>query len=145
MQGQLNDLKVRVETPPDQAAIASLSRITGACGDITSERDKSYSTIWVASSQEQIVGYLVFWEVADELQLIDLATDVGWRRRGVAHSLVRRLIRHAQDCNASQIILEVRKRNSAAIALYERCGFKVSRQRANYYSDDDALEMSFEP
>ena len=39
---------------------------------------------------------------------------------------------------AACCFLEVRSRNSAAIALYEKAGYEYISTRRNYYPDDDA-------
>jgi ribosomal-protein-alanine N-acetyltransferase len=45
--------------------------------------------------------------------------------------------------NDDQVTLEVRRSNAAALALYERFGFKAAGERRRYYQDngEDAIIM----
>lgn len=47
-----------------------------------------------------------------------------WCGRGVASELLRRCVSHARDMRMQEIALHVDRHNAAAIALYERIGFK---------------------
>ena len=81
------------------------------------------------------------------LQLLDL---VG-RHRGVnvQQPLGRRLLDHlastAREAGATQLFLEVRPSNAAALALYARAGFETIGRRKGYYpaagGREDALVM----
>ncbi len=65
------------------------------------------------------------------------------RRHGLGRRLLRIWVEWVHDQGASQIFLEVRSRNSAALQLYGEMGFvSVGRRRA-YYADpvDDATVM----
>ena len=81
--------------------------------------------------------------MADEFELLDLATDPGQRRRGVASSLITELIHTARARAGSAVFLEVRSSNQAARSLYEKHGFRVVHERKNYYRDpvENALCM----
>jgi ribosomal-protein-alanine N-acetyltransferase len=90
-----------------------------------------------------LVGYTLFWHVADEIHLLNIAVAPPERRRGVGRSLMEDLLSYAGRENVACILLEVRRANRAAIALYESFGFVHDRVRARYYADgEDALEMS---
>ncbi|KAK9841808.1 hypothetical protein WJX81_004521 [Elliptochloris bilobata] len=82
-------------------------------------------------------------EVADELQVLELAVLPEFRRRGVGTELVRELVRGS--CRAGgTVLLEVRAGNAAAVALYQqRLGFATVGRRRGYYADgEDALLMA---
>jgi ribosomal-protein-alanine N-acetyltransferase len=93
-----------------------------------------------------VVGYSLFWHVADEVHLLNVAVAPPERRRGVGRALMDDLFAYARQHSVSQILLEVRASNAAAIALYESLGFERLRIRAKYYADgEDAVEMLRKP
>lgn len=71
-----------------------------------------------------------------------IAVDPGFRGRGLARDLLGRLLCVAQDKGCTEILLEVRADNAAAIALYASERFEViSRRKAYYGPGEDALIM----
>lgn len=95
----------------------------------------------------EVVGYVCFWLVFEELRLMNLAVAPAARRRGVARALVRRALAQGLAGGATRAVLEVRASNVAARRLYEAEGFTTYAVRAKYYRDpiEDALLMSLEP
>lgn len=91
-------------------------------------------------------GVIVFWHVADELQLLNIAVRPERRRRGVGRALMQHLLERAMALGAQRITLEVRRSNKAAQSLYRALGFGVSGFRRGYYAadGDDAVLMSWE-
>jgi ribosomal-protein-alanine N-acetyltransferase len=65
----------------------------------------------------------------DEAELLNLAVDPDWRRRGVAKSLLAALEARAHG----EIFLEVAEPNVAAIALYAAAGWEPIGIRKGYY------------
>ena len=90
-----------------------------------------------------LVGYLCFWLVFEELRLMDLAVDPAARRRGLARTLVSYALRFGQDRGAVRAVLEVRASNQPAHSLYEQFAFRKLALRENYYSHptEDAILM----
>jgi ribosomal-protein-alanine N-acetyltransferase len=88
-------------------------------------------------------AFLLAWSVADELHLLEVASHPDQRRRGFARALLAALMEYARANQKRLVLLEVRRSNLAAIALYESCGFAATGVRRGYYSDtgEDALEM----
>ncbi len=138
----------RVETLPSSHAtsVLELSRLTQATNlDVLAEARKPHCRIWIATSCEggPPEAYVLCWWVADELQVVDLATAPHARRRGLARALLGELIAFAKDSGIQALWLEVRSDNAPAIALYEACNFEHIRIRPRYYADGvDALEMA---
>nr|MBI3614596.1 ribosomal protein S18-alanine N-acetyltransferase [Nitrospirota bacterium] len=95
----------------------------------------------------EIVGYLCFWIVFEELRLMNLAVEAGSRRRGIAKALVLHALSLARDRGAERAVLEVRASNEAARRLYEGLGFRETAVRPRYYTDpiEDAVLMQREP
>ena len=97
----------------------------------------------VVEYEDRIIGYVVPWFVADELQIANLAIHEDFRRRGLARQLITHLCEMARqkDCNVAH--LEVRHSNLAARKLYEALGFNTTGERRDYYGPrEDALLMS---
>jgi ribosomal-protein-alanine N-acetyltransferase len=96
-------------------------------------------------SDDGLAGYLVCSRYADVWHLMNIAVAPDHRRRGIATLLMERMFEEAGQ-NA-RFTLEVRASNGAAIAMYERFGFRPSGHRRRYYHDngEDALVMWLEP
>jgi len=112
-------------------------------------RNAPVSLMLVARSPQEpraIEGYIVCWIVADELHILDLATEPARRRNGIARYLVLAAIRHGEERNVGRAFLEVRASNEAALKLYEGLGFIRSLVRKGYYDlpVEDAVVMSLE-
>ena len=91
----------------------------------------------------QLAGYIVARIGADELHINNVAVREGYRRRGIGRSLLDHILAEGKRADVARAFLELRAGNSAALALYESCGFKITARRARYYSDpvEDALVM----
>jgi ribosomal-protein-alanine N-acetyltransferase len=91
----------------------------------------------------QLVAYCACWMVFDELHINSLAVEFAWRRRGLARQLLVDVFREAVRDGARSATLEVRRSNDAAIALYDRLGFRVEGVRRDYYQEprEDALVL----
>ena len=89
----------------------------------------------------EILGYIGMDSVADEGQILTLATKEGARRRGVASHLLSEGERRLRSLGVKNVFLEVRVSNTAARKLYEKSGFTVVGKRKNYYvlPKEDAL------
>jgi ribosomal-protein-alanine N-acetyltransferase len=90
-----------------------------------------------------IGGYIIFWIVADEAHLHNLAVRKEFRGQGLARQLLEIMKIISGQIGIKTQTLEVRESNKEAIKLYERCGFVVKGRRPLYYTDtkEDALIM----
>jgi len=80
------------------------------------------------------------------LHINNVAVREQYRRRGYGAMLLGRVLDEARRKRATAAFLEVRDGNSAAQALYQKCGFRPIAKRANYYSDpiEDAVVMTLD-
>ena len=103
----------------------------------------AYATGAMVDARGEILGYVVYCEVADELQILNIAVDPSARKRGVGARMLETLHRQAIANGRTQSYLEVRETNAPAIALYEKFGYKAFMRRPKYYPDtqEDALLM----
>ena len=77
-------------------------------------------------------GFAMVRSVADEAELLLLAVDPAFRRRGVATALLRAVIADAAAAGVADLHLEVRAGNEA-VTLYMAQGFTKVGERRGYY------------
>lgn len=88
---------------------------------------------WLLYLDQVLVGHAVYSQVLDEAELLDIAVDADYQRRGLGEQCMKFLMTEAQRRGAKQMFLEVRASNHAAQALYARSGFKQVGLRRDYY------------
>ncbi len=103
------------------------------------EIDSPLSVLTVECRGGKAVGFALGRVVADEGELYQIGVLPECRRQGLAQKLLTDLLAAMRERGAAKCFLEVRSRNSAAIALYEKAGFERISVRKGYYDDDDAL------
>ena len=110
------------------------------------ELEKPYSEVLVMTDDEtdaHIAGYIVFWLMFDECQILNVAVDLPYRGLGLAKRMLRQVVTLADKKGVHRIILDVRKSNGAAVQLYQSLGFVISRvQKAFYSNGEDAYGMT---
>ncbi|HEX4448150.1 MAG TPA: GNAT family N-acetyltransferase [Polyangiaceae bacterium] len=153
-------MAVRIESmsEDDIVAVASIDGPTRMSEDqLLQELTRPWARLWlaretlaretlagetVAGDERGVAAYVVAWQVADELHVLNVATRPDRRRRGLARALVDHAVDYARSQRDRQVLLEVRRSNLSAIALYRAVGFFAMGVRARYYPDDeDAIEM----
>jgi ribosomal-protein-alanine N-acetyltransferase len=109
--------------------------------DLSSYSKKGFSL--VAKADGKVVGYILSETVADECQIMKVATHADFRRKGIAKRLIEELSNICKGCGAKKVFLEVRASNTAATELYGKTGFTKIYIRKGYYSDpvEDAIVM----
>lgn len=109
---------------------------------LAAELGHAWSTVLVADAGA-CLGFAVYWVIQDEVHLLDVAVDPDHQRRGVASALLAGLLADAANKGASRVLLEVRRSNAGARALYRAHGFEVTGVRKRYYVPDreDAVLM----
>ncbi|MEG1518162.1 MAG: GNAT family N-acetyltransferase, partial [Raoultibacter sp.] len=80
-------------------------------------------------------GYVGGWVVDGRVQILKVAADPAYRRRGIARELLARLAADARDLGARDVTLEVRASNEGAQAFYRDLGFEEIGTRPHYYAD----------
>lgn len=110
------------------------------------ELGRSWARMWVAREHREegaeLVGFLSAWHVADELHVLNVTTRADRRRRGIGRALLETAVAYGCEKRVKHVLLEARRSNHGAIALYRGIGFFATGVRARYYPDDeDAVEM----
>jgi ribosomal-protein-alanine N-acetyltransferase len=94
--------------------------------------------------QEPVIGFVGVWLMVDETHIVTIAVREGYRRRGIGELLLIAAIDLALLNKRGTVSLECRVSNDAAVALYEKYGFRRLGIRPSYYSDtrEDAAIMT---
>lgn len=131
-------------------AVASLEKLCFSApwseSSVRSELTNPLSLWLVAVEGNRVAGYVGSQSVMGEADMMNIAVEPSFRRRGVAESLVVELILRLSGNGVHALALEVRASNEGAIALYEKLGFAQVGRRPNYYSNpkEDALILKKE-
>lgn len=163
-------LLVRPATPADAEALAVLGRAVGSEAEgwlitdrnwrspsderryLKSLRRYPHAAVFVAEAAEGIVGRLSIardshpasYHVAD----LGLMVAAGRRRQGVGTALMAEATKWALGAGVRKLELHVFPHNEAAIALYERFGFRREGYRRGHYRRGpeylDAILMAYE-
>jgi ribosomal-protein-alanine N-acetyltransferase len=143
--GMRAEVRIDEMTESDLRVVAAIDS-SARMGELQlrDELARSWSHVWVAreAGVDGIVGFLVAWHVTDELHVLNVSTRADRRRRGIARALMDTAVAYGREKRLKHVLLEVRRSNSGAIALYRGLGFFAIGVRARYYPDDeDAVEM----
>lgn len=96
----------------------------------------------VMKMNDEVLGFLSYRVVFNEIEIMNLVTRVDERNKGIASSLISHLIR---TYKAEKINLEVNAKNRIGINLYKKFGFKQVGLRKGYYGNNqDAILMTIE-
>jgi ribosomal-protein-alanine N-acetyltransferase len=145
----------RIILPMLRSDLEVVERISAACFPVpwtrvefASELKRPYALLRVLrpAAGEPVCAFANYWHVADELQVMNVATDPAAQRRGHGRALLQDMIQTGQARKVQWVSLEVRFGNLAARALYASFGFVEQGIRQRYYSDngEDAVVMHLE-
>ena len=104
--------------------------------------DERY-TFFFENIDGEIAAFAVSLDMYDIDEIIKIAVDKKYRRRGLASLLMDKIIENARQRKKSAVWLEVRKSNIEAISLYNKKKFEIVSIRKKYYQDsgENALVM----
>lgn len=85
----------------------------------------------------RLVGFAALSKVLDEATLLNLVVEVADQHRGFGAALLDAAAETLAADGLRRLLLEVRASNSAARALYARCGFREDGRRRGYYPARD--------
>jgi ribosomal-protein-alanine N-acetyltransferase len=132
--------------------VAELARIEKAihvapwsADQFRSEIEKPYCRVLLLTDDEtdaEIAGYVVFWLMFDEAQILNIGVDLPHRGMGFAKKMIRQVVAEALKKEIRKILLDVRKTNTAAISLYQAMRFTIRQVRKGFYSNgEDAYTL----
>ncbi len=96
--------------------------------------------------EDRMTGFLVARLLPPQAELEIIAVDARVQRRGLARKLFDELVYKLGLAGVTEVVLEVRESNQAALALYRVLGFVETGRRPRYYADpeEDAVLMRLE-
>ena len=112
--------------------LASIDQIQAASPEASQWDVSEYLTydLTVAVCDGRVAGFAVARRLAEEeSELLNLAVDPAFRRRGIA----RRLVAELTSGHPGTLWLEVCESNIAAQKLYKSLGFREAGRRSGYY------------
>ncbi len=105
--------------------------------------DDKYTKILVYEIDSEIVGFLMYIELENTIDIVDIIVKEAYRNKKIASCLLDNLITELKE-EIKWITLEVRKSNTPAIKLYQKFDFSIINTRKNYYENEDAYLMGRE-
>jgi len=111
------------------------------------ELKNSFSHFYVATggTGRELVGYMLFWRLGEELELHKIAVGSAWQRQGHGERLLEYFMQAGRSWGSERAVLEVRESNIGAIRLYEKFAFHLVGRRNDYYTQpqEDAMVFAF--
>jgi [ribosomal protein S18]-alanine N-acetyltransferase len=139
-----DDLAV-VESLDAHAFGPTLPGAADRMAQLREELARPWALLRVARTREDpstVVGFVLAWRVVDELHILNVAVAPDRRRQGIGATLLRLVLDEARSSGAARCLLEVRRSNTSALALYASLGFSPFNERRAYYPDgEDAIEL----
>ena len=140
-------MEIRRALPKDASAIAKAERqiFSDPWGErsITDAISTEGSMCYVAERDGRLAAYVLGRIIAPEGEIYRIATLPEYRERGIAYRLLSYAYKTELGHGLETLFLEVRSKNTAALALYRAFGFIAMGTRKKYYKDpeDDAVIM----
>lgn len=88
----------------------------------------------------EAAGFFLSRHGFEEEELLLIAVDPRFRRRGVGRALLEQFARQARDRGAKRLLLEMRRGNPAEL-LYRDFGFTPIGERLDYYRSADGTRI----
>jgi len=114
---------------------------------------RRFPETFIVAEENGVVGYImcrietglsssIFRGLIKKGHIVSVAVMPEYRRKGIGEALVAKAMENMRLYKAKHCFLEVRVANTAAVDLYKKLGFEVSRTVRGYYADgEDAYVM----
>lgn len=139
--------RIRVAEPDDAARLEVLERRCfsdpWSRAGLREMLESGQVVARLAQSGKQLAGYVFARWAADTGEIMNLAVAPEFRREGLARRLLEAALEALAARGVTEVFLEVRISNQAALALYQTRGFHVAGMRRAYYRypTEDALVL----
>ena len=140
-------LEIENDSQPEPwSETAFLEEIGKAHSRVLVVRQAPAASVGPDSLRGVIAGYICFWSVVGEIQVLNIAVRRDLRRKGIGRRLIDAAIRAGREDGARWVTLEVRQSNLEARKLYESIGFRIVGERPNYYGEmeESAILMTLD-
>ena len=99
----------------------------------------------VAEYGERVVGFMIYELHKNKLHVLDFATHPEFRRQGVGHQMIGKLVGKLSSHRRTRIALHVRETNLASQLFYRVQGFRAIEVAREHYQDtgEDAFVMQY--
>jgi [ribosomal protein S18]-alanine N-acetyltransferase len=141
-------MTIRTAVAADTAALDTLERSLFTHENYPLSRRAFYyhirnSLLLVAHTEEgELAGYILILVKRSKPKLYSLGIALEFRNRGIASMLLQTVLQTLMARGFKHMVLEVRKDNETAIALYRRFGFNTVKTLKGFYKDGcDAFYM----
>lgn len=94
---------------------------------------------FVYELNKMIIGYIGFRAIDKNAEMMNFAIDPDYQGQGYGDQILVYVLDFLQNQGVNTFVLEVRRSNERARALYEKYGFQQSHLRKNYYENEDAI------
>ncbi|MBI1235397.1 MAG: GNAT family N-acetyltransferase [Alphaproteobacteria bacterium] len=139
-------LTIRSATPADLDTLTAVEGAAFAPEDRFARRNlrrmlaSRSAWIGIAESGDVPAGaaILLFRKGARTARLYSIASDPGFAGQGVGAALMTACVAEAVRRGCDRLRLEVRASNTRALALYERSGFSLLKEKKAYYADGES-------
>lgn len=109
-----------------------------------SELESDSSHYLVVKDNSKIIGFAGIKVILPDADIMNIVVKKDFRNQGVGSLLLKELINLSKSLNVKNLFLEVNEKNTPAILLYNKFGFKKISTRKNYYKDNNAIVMKID-
>lgn len=136
--------------PMTQEDIDEITEMEKECFSVAWSRDSFEDVLkypflggFCARIEGELAGYGIYHCLFEDSEVLDIAVGPKFRRMGIGQKLLRLMEETVRFRGAERLMLEVRKSNTGAQALYFGVGFDITGIRRNYYKNptEDAVLM----
>lgn len=108
------------------------------------EKTNPYLKYCFYVENNEILGYITYLDIYDRFEISNIYVLREFRGNGIASKMLQFVIDEGLNKKINNITLEVNSKNTNAIALYHKYGFKEVAIRSGYYSGTDGILMEKE-
>ena len=111
---------------------------------LNEEKTNPYLKYCFYVGNNKILGYITYLDIYDRFEISNIYVLREFRGNGIASKMLQFVIDEGLNKKINNITLEVNSKNTSAIALYHKYGFKEVAIRSGYYSGTDGILMEKE-
>lgn len=108
------------------------------------EKTNPYLKYCFYVENNKILGYITYLDIYDRFEISNIYVLRKFRNNNIGSKMLQFVIDEGLKKRINNITLEVNSKNTSAIALYHKYGFKEVAIRSGYYSGTDGILMEKE-